>query len=191
MRICVLICVLISFFRLPLNLNKLSTKQLIERKGDLTKLKTSPRNEVYLILDNIRSMYNVGAIFRTADAARIKKLYLCGITATPPRKEIEKTALKTIDYVPWEYIANLKLKIKKLKQEGIQIVGLEQTDQFIDYRKFDYAKPVAIIIGNEVDGISQEILDLCDAVVEIPMQGIANSLNVATAAGIILFEAIQ
>lgn len=172
-------------------MQKLTTDKLIQRKGDLSKLRSAPRNEVYLILDNIRSMYNVGAIFRTADAARIKRLYLCGITATPPRKEIEKTALKTIDYVPWEYCEDATKITKELKNLGIQIVALEQTDESINYRQFDYKKPVAIIIGNEIDGIDQEILNLCDAAVEIPMLGIANSLNVATAAGIILFELIR
>ena len=173
-------------------MHKYTTEELISNKGDLNKLRSAPRNEVYLILDNIRSMYNVGAIFRTADAARIKKLYLCGITATPPRKEIEKTALKTIDPpaggVPWEYHDDVKQLTKELNNAGTQIVALEQTDESVDYRKFNYKKAVAIIIGNEVDGISDEVLDLCDAAVEIPMQGIANSLNVATAAGIILFE---
>jgi len=172
-------------------MKKLTTEELINQKGDLNKLRSAPRNEVYLILDNIRSMYNVGAIFRTADAAKIKKLYLCGITATPPRAEIEKTALKTIEYVPWEHVPNLKFKIQNLKKRGIQIVALEQTDQSIDYRKFKYKKPVAIIVGNEVDGIGQDILDLCDSAIEIPMHGIANSLNVATAVGIVLFETIQ
>ena len=169
-------------------MHKLTTQELIDQKGDLNKLRSAPRNEVYLILDNIRSMYNVGAIFRTADAARIKKLYLCGITATPPRKEIEKTALKTIDYVPWEHINTSKLIVNSLKQKGTQIIALEQTDDSIDYREFDYEKPVAIVVGNEVDGIAQEILELCDAAVEIPMLGIANSLNISTATGIILYH---
>ena len=172
-------------------MRKLTTQELIKNKGGLTKLRLAPRNEVYLILDNIRSMYNVGAIFRTADAARVKKIYLCGITAAPPRKEIEKTALKTIDFVPWEYISNLKLLIKKLKLMKIQIVALEQTDQSIDFRKFIYKKPIAIIVGNEVTGIDQKVLDLCNAAIEIPMLGIANSLNVTTAIGIVVYEAIK
>lgn len=172
-------------------MKKFTTEELISKKGDLNKLRTAKRFEVYLILDNIRSMYNVGAIFRTADAARVKKLYLCGITAAPPRKEIEKTALKTIEFVPWEHNENAIDVIEGLKDENVQIIALEQADQSINYREFDYKKPVAIIIGNEVDGISQEVLNLCDAAVEIPMQGIANSLNVATAAGIVLFEVIH
>jgi tRNA G18 (ribose-2'-O)-methylase SpoU len=169
--------------------HKYSTNDLVMSKGNLDELKASPRNEVYLILDNIRSIYNVGAIFRTADAAKIKKLYLCGITAYPPRKEIEKTALKTIDFVPWEYSKSTAEIVNKLKADNIQVVALEQCKESICYLDFDYKKPLAVIIGNEVDGISQEVLELCDNAIDIPMQGIANSLNVATAAGIILFKA--
>lgn len=172
-------------------MKKLSTSELIAQKGDLNKLRSKRRNEVYLMLDNIRSVYNVGAIFRTTDAARVKKLYLCGITAKPPRPDLEKTALKTIEYVPWEYVPNLKFKIKSLKKRGIQIVALEQTDQSIDYRKFNYQKPVAVVVGNEVTGINDEVLALCDAVIEIPMHGIANSLNVTTSVGIVLFNLIK
>jgi len=176
-------------------MRKLSTEELIANKGDHKKLRDAPRNEVYLILEDIRSMYNVGAIFRTADAARVKMLYISGITATPPRAEIEKTALRTTDPeaggVPWEQVKNLKSKIQILKKQGVQIIALEQTNKSVDFHKFSYKKPLAIIVGNEVDGIAEETLKLCDAAVEIPMQGISNSLNVATAAGIILFEAIE
>ncbi len=172
-------------------MRKLLTEELIERKGSVADLKNKPREEVYLVLDNIRSMYNVGAIFRTADAAGTKKIFLCGITATPPRKEIEKTALKTIDFMPWEYHESTKELILKLKKKKINIVALEQTTNSQKYHTFSYQKPIAIIIGHETEGISNEVLALCDASIEIPMHGIANSLNVATAAGIALFEAIK
>jgi len=172
-------------------MRKLTTEELIKNKGDLSKLKQKPKQDIYLILDNIRSMYNVGAIFRTADAAGIKKLYLCGITATPPRKEIEKTALKTTDYVDWEYYKSTKELVLKLKEKGIRIIALEQTDKSISYHTFSYNKPLAIIIGHETEGIEQEILDICDHSIDIPMRGIANSLNVATAAGIILYKATE
>ena len=171
-------------------IRKLKTIDLIAKKN-LNEIKEGPRSPVFLILDNIRSMYNVGAIFRTADAARIKKLYLCGITATPPRKELEKTSLKTIDFVPWEYYNDAKNIIKILKSQGVQIVALEQTDSSVDFRSFNYQKPVAIIIGHETNGVSDKLLPLCDAIVEIPMLGIANSLNVATATGIILYHLIK
>lgn len=170
-------------------MKKLSTEDLVKMK-DENKLQIDPRSGVYLFLDNIRSMYNVGAIFRTADATRVEKIFLCGITATPPRKEIEKTALKTIDFVPWEYAANAVDIIKELKNQEIQIVALEQTDQSVNYKEFNYKKPLAIVIGHEVDGVQQEVLDLCDGAIEIPMLGIANSLNVATATGIVLYNLI-
>lgn len=166
------------------------TEKLVANKNIL-EIKNGPRNPVFLILDNIRSMYNVGAIFRTSDAARIEKIYLCGITATPPRKEIEKTALKTIEYVPWEKHSDAESLVKKLKNDGVQIVALEQTNCSINYKKFDYKKPVAIIIGHEVEGVSNKLLQLSDAAVDIPMLGIANSLNVATAVGIILYHLID
>lgn len=170
-------------------MKKVSTEDLVKTK-DKDKLLSEPRSGVYLILDNIRSMYNVGAIFRTADAARVEKIFLCGITATPPRKEIEKTALKTVEFVPWEYVKSAKQIAKSLKQKGVQIIALEQTDQSVNYRKFKFQKPMAIIIGHEVDGVSDEVLKLCDAAIEIPMLGIANSLNVATATGVILYDII-
>lgn len=171
-------------------MRKLETSEIIERKGDADILRTRKRNEVYLILDNIRSMYNVGAIFRTADAARVKKMFLCGITATPPRKEIEKTALKTVDSVPWEYSNNIIDVINDLKSKKVQIVALEQTNQSVDYRQFNFKKPIAIIVGHETMGVDDKALGLCDASIEIPMYGVANSLNVATATGIILYQII-
>ena len=170
-------------------IQKLKTAELVAKK-DLKQIKEGPRNPVFLILDNIRSMYNVGAIFRTADAAKVEKIFLCGITATPPRKEIEKTALKTIEYVPWEYREDSKKLVLELKDRGVQVVALEQTNTSANYKEFDFQKPFAIILGHEVDGVSNDLLNLCDAVVEIPMHGIANSLNVSTACGIILFHII-
>jgi len=170
-------------------MKKKTTKELVAEKN-LNDIKNGPRNRVVLILDNIRSMYNVGAIFRTADAARVEKIFLCGITATPPRKEIEKTALKTIDYLPWEYRDDSKKLVLELKDKGVQIVALEQTNKSVNYKEFDFRKPLAIILGHEVEGISNDLLNLCDAAIEIPMHGIANSLNVSTACGIILFHII-
>lgn len=172
-------------------MQKRTTEELVQKKADIETILNKPRPEVYLVLDNIRSMYNVGAIFRTADAAGIKKLYLCGITAYPPRKEIEKTALKTIDFMPWEYCPSTLELVQKLKKDKVRLVALEQTDKSINYFDFKYREPLAIIVGHETEGISQEVLDLCDESIEIPMNGIANSLNVATAVGVILYKAIE
>jgi tRNA G18 (ribose-2'-O)-methylase SpoU len=160
-------------------------------KGGLRQIKSSPKNEIYIILDNIKSMYNVGAIFRTAEAIKAKKIYLCGITATPPRREIYKVSMGAVEFVDWEYVPNAKLIAKKLKDEGVQIVALEQTDKSIDYKKAKYKKPIAIVLGHEGKGVSKDILKECDLSVEIPMLGRANSLNVATSAGIILYQVLE
>lgn len=172
-------------------MRKRTEKENIKLKGGLDKIKNAPRNEIYFVLDNIKSMLNVGAIFRTADALRVKKVYLCGITATPPRRKIFKTSMGAVERVDWEYCENTEEILKKLQIEGVQIVALEQTDKSIDFTKANYKKPTAIILGHEKNGISQEVLKLCDIAVEIPMFGYANSLNVATAAGIIGYEVLK
>ena len=146
---------------------------------------------LYLILDDIRSMENVGSIFRTADAAGVNKIYLCGITPHPPRKEIDKAALGAVDFVEWEYHSNLKFLISNLKKEGIKIVALEQNSKAIQYSKFIIHDSCAVIVGNEINGISNEILNLSDTIIEIPMFGKKNSLNVAVATGIILYKIIE
>jgi len=169
-------------------MKKRTAKENLKLKGGLRKLNRRERSEIYLILDNIRSMYNVGAMFRTADGARVKKIFLCGITATPPRNKIFKTSLGAVEWVEWEYISSAKLIVQSLKQEGVQIVCLEQTDKSLDFKKAKYKKPVAIIVGHELRGISNEVLKEADLIVEIPMHGRANSLNVATACGVVLFE---
>lgn len=160
-------------------------------KGGLRHIKSSPKNEIYVVLDNIKSMYNVGAIFRTSEAIRAKRIYLCGITATPPRREIYKVSMGAVEHVDWEYCKDTSELLKKLKNEGAQIVALEQTDESVDYKKAKYKKPIAIVLGHEGKGISKEALKQCDISVEIPMLGRANSLNVATSAGIILFEIVK
>lgn len=148
--------------------------------------------EIYLILDNIRSMENVGSMFRTADAAGIKKIYLCGITAKPPRKEIDKAALGAVDFVEWEYVENLKFLISDLKKRGISIIALEQDTRSIPLSTFHpLPSSTALIVGNETDGISKEILDLSDQILEIPMYGKKNSLNVAVATGVALYNIIN
>lgn len=149
--------------------------------------------KLFLVLDNIRSMENVGSIFRTADAAGVDKIYLCGITPKPPRKEIDKAALGAVDFVEWEYCEDVKTQILKLKNDKITIVALEQAPNSIPYTLYEIrnTNPVAIVVGNEVDGINSEILSLCDNIVEIPMHGQKNSLNVAVATGIILYKIIE
>ena len=172
-------------------MHKRTIKENIKLKGGIRKIKSAPRNEIYLVLDNIRSMYNVGAMFRTADGTRVKKIFLCGITATPPRDKIFKTSLGAVDHVEWEYYKWAKTAVENLKKQGVQIVALEQTDDSVHFKKANYRVPVAIVVGHEKKGISRSVLKLADLVVEIPMHGVANSLNVATSCGIIIYEVLE
>jgi len=152
------------------------------------------KKEIYLILHNIRSLYNVGSIFRTADARGVKKIYLIGYTPAPIdrfgkiRAEIHKTALGAENTVNWESYRNISTLLKKLRKEKIFLVAVEQNKKAINHKSLKARFPVALIFGNEVAGISQKILKKCDKIVEIPMHGKKESLNVSVAAGIILFS---
>ena len=150
-----------------------------------------------VLLHNIRSAHNVGAIFRTADAAGVKKIYLSGYTPTPvdrfgrAHKEIGKTALGGELSVVWEYAKSPAKLIARLKKDGWRVVGVEQDARAVDYRSFTTKGPTLFILGNEVLGISKGLRDRCDALIEIPMHGKKESLNVSVAAGIILFSVIK
>lgn len=154
-------------------------------------------HQVAVLLHNIRSAHNVGSIFRTADAAGVSKIYLSGYAPTPvdrfkrPQKEIAKTALGAQEFIPWEYVKNLRTHISKLKSDGWQIVGVEQDKRSRDYRAFKPQRPTLLIFGNEVRGLSRSLRNSCDDLIQIPMFGKKESLNVATTAGIILFQAIR
>lgn len=149
-----------------------------------------------LVLDNIRSMHNVGSIFRTADAAGITKIYLCGTTPTPfdrfnrEVKEIAKTALGAEKTIAWEYAKTTTSVLKKLKK-NFQIIAIEQTKDSVDYKKVKPKFPAAFVVGNEVEGISKNVLKLCDIVAEIPMKGEKESLNVSVATGVALFRILN
>ncbi len=145
------------------------------------------KKDIYLVLNNIRSRENVGSIFRTADAAGVSKIYLCGITPTPPHEKISKTALGADEYVPWEYHKQTWRLLVGLKKERINIVGLEQTKESIDLFKFKSKFPSALVLGNEVGGLSPQILKYCDKKISIPMYGKKESLNVSVAAGVALY----
>ncbi len=147
-----------------------------------------------LILHNIRSTHNVGSIFRTADAAGISEIFLTGYTPRPidnfgkERKDIAKTALGAEKSIPWQYAKTPSGFIKKLKKEGYSLVAIEQSSRSIDYKKIKIKYPVAILLGNEVKGLSPALLKACDQVAEIPMRGEKESLNVSVAAGVALFR---
>lgn len=152
----------------------------------------SPRHPVTLLLHNIRSMWNVGAMFRSADAAGIEKIIITGYTATPPRKEIDKVALGAQETVPWEYVEDPAAAVARLKAEGRRVFGLEIAEGSQDYSSLAAADfPMALLVGNEVEGIGDLLLHECDAVLEIPQYGTKHSLNVAVAAGIAMFECVR
>jgi 23S rRNA (guanosine2251-2'-O)-methyltransferase len=154
------------------------------------------KNEIILILPDIRSAENVGAIFRTADGAGVRKIYISGYTPCPidrfgrARKDIAKSALGAETFIPWEYSKSTTSLITKLKKEGYKIVGLEQDKKSIDFKKFKTPNKCALIVGNEVLGLDKKIKNACDALIEIPMHGKKESLNVSVATGIALFNLI-
>ncbi|MGH7491271.1 MAG: RNA methyltransferase [bacterium] len=140
------------------------------------------------VLDNIRSMHNVGSIFRTADGAGTGKLYLCGMTATPPRPEIRKAALGAEEIVPWEYFPKTDLALRRLREQGYRLFALENTSNSKDVRAASFSFPLALVLGHEYEGIAPETLALCDMAISLPMRGHKTSLNVAVAFGIAAYE---
>lgn len=149
------------------------------------------RNPVHAVLDNLRSAFNVGSIFRTSDAGAVERLHLCGLTAFPPNPKLVKTALGAHDYVPWTHHATTADAIASLHAQGIPCIAVEVAENAIPHTAFDWPKPAALVFGNEVWGIKPETLALCDAVVSIPMRGHKNTINVATAFGVVLFEVLR
>ncbi|MBN2086783.1 TrmH family RNA methyltransferase [Candidatus Peregrinibacteria bacterium] len=141
-------------------------------------------HKVYVLAHNIRSMHNIGSIFRTSDGAGVSKIYLTGYSACPPRKEITKTAIGAEEFIPWEFYKNPIDVVKKLKKEKVHIYALERTEGGESIFHFKPKYPCCLIVGNEIEGVPPELLDLCDAKLEIPMRGIKESLNVSVAFGI-------
>lgn len=153
----------------------------------------SRRKPIYIILDNVMDTYNIGSIFRLADAVSAKKIYLCGGTATPPNHRIKKASINTTEWVEWEYFDSAKKVIDDLRStiNDIQIIAVEQDKKSIPYDKFDYQLPLALVVGHESDGVSKEVLDMCDGIVELPMFGVNISLNVMVSLGIVLYEVLE
>jgi tRNA G18 (ribose-2'-O)-methylase SpoU len=170
---------------------KFTHEEIQNSKPTLEQVKKLNRTPVHVVLDNIRSLYNVGAMFRTSDAILAEKMYLCGITGYPPRKEIDKVALGAEALVPWDHSPSTEETLLKLKEKGVKICALELTKQSVDFKEFDYSFPMALVLGNEVDGITEELMTLMDCSISIPMLGRANSLNVATAYGIVAYEILH
>lgn len=164
------------------------------RNEDLERLSTEAfkqahKRDVVLVLDNVRSLNNVGSIFRTSDAFLIKSLYLCGLTGTPPNKEIEKTALGATETVDWRHFASTLEAVTHLKAEGFKIFAVEQVENSIYLQDFkNETDKIALIFGNEVYGVEQAVVDACDGVIEIPQFGTKHSLNIAVSAGMVVWE---
>jgi len=172
-------------------MQKITNIDIQNSKPSIDKIKKTKRTPVYVLLDNIRSLHNVGSIFRTSDASMVEKIYLCGITGQPPRKEISKTALGAEEIVPWEYRDDAIELIKELKKSGIKIIAVELAKDAQIYYKKEYSFPICFILGHEVMGISDEIMEIVDDAIYVPMYGRANSLNVATCYGIIVYDAVR
>ncbi len=173
-------------------MRKLTHGEIKASRKDLTKIGEYKRNPVYVLCDSIRSIFNVGAIFRASDGAFIEKIFLAGYTPHPPRKEIDKVALGATLSVPWEYVKDPLEAVHRLKSEGIKICSLELTDNpkmIWDLKKDDF--PICLILGNEITGVSKELIDASDFSLELPMLGMKQSLNVSVATGIALYEMIR
>ena len=149
------------------------------------------KNDFFIILDNIRSAQNVGAIFRTAESAGVTKIFLSGITPNPPRHEIEKTALGATLHLKWQACDSTETLARKLQKAGTKIVVVEQSNSSIPYTDYSYDLPLALILGNEISGVGDRVQKIADTILEIPLHGHAKSLNVATTAGIIIFKAVE
>jgi len=156
----------------------------------IEEFKEEEKTPLIVILDNIRSLNNIGSVFRTSDAFRIEKIYLCGYTAQPPHREIQKTALGATKSVEWEHNEDILEVIKNLQSQKVKVVAIEQTENAIMLDKFRVNKKqkIAIIMGNEVQGVQQEVINICDNVIEIPQIGTKHSLNISVSCGVVLWD---
>ena len=169
-------------------MRKLENSEL-DRKS-VEAFKESEKTPIILVLDDIRSLHNIGSVFRTSDAFLIEKIYLCGITATPPNKEIHKTALGATETVAWEHCDSVLEVIENLKKENVMTLAIEQVESAIFLQDFEVKKSekYALVFGNEVYGVSQEAVAICDGCIEIPQLGTKHSLNIAVSAGIVVWD---
>ncbi|RDK82986.1 RNA methyltransferase [Marinirhabdus gelatinilytica] len=157
---------------------------------DAAAFKTAAKTPLIIILDNIRSLNNIGSVFRTADAFLVEKIYLCGITAQPPHKDIQKTALGATDSVAWEYAKNTQEVLEKLQSEGVFVASIEQAELAIPLQEFSVQKALkyAVVFGNEVKGVQQQVVSASDAVIEIPQYGTKHSLNISVSCGVVAWD---
>lgn len=171
---------------------KLNAKELRVSEPTKKDLKKIKRRKIYIVCDNILDTYNIGSIFRLADAVAASCVYLCGETATPPYHRIAKAAVGTEKWVPWEKTSTVVEAVNRVKSQEskCKVVAVEQSNRSVDYRKADLSEPVAFIVGHETSGVSKEALKLADQIIEIPMYGVNRSLNVMVSLAIVLFNII-
>ncbi|MCW8980488.1 MAG: RNA methyltransferase [Altibacter sp.] len=157
---------------------------------DAETFKSASKTPLIVILDNVRSLNNIGAVFRTADAFLIKKIYLCGITAKPPHKDIQKTALGATESVPWEYVENTLEVVERLQKQGVFVASVEQAEAAVSLHDFSLQSSLtyAVIFGNEVKGVQQNVVTASDTVIEIPQYGTKHSLNISVSVGVVLWD---
>ena len=172
-------------------MRKLKNSEL--NRKTVAAFKEVPKTPLILILDDVRSLNNIGSVFRTADAFLIEKIHLCGITATPPHKDIHKTALGATESVDWEYRKEALELVKQLKDDNIKVYAIEQAEGALSLENFKITpnEKYAFVLGNEVKGVSQTLVNLCDGVIEIPQEGIKHSLNISVASGVVLWDFYQ
>lgn len=172
-------------------MRKLANAELGRMNAD--EFKEAEKLPVVLVLDNIRSLNNIGSVFRTADAFRFKAIYLCGFTATPPHREIHKTALGATETVDWKYFETTLDALSELKSQGFLLVSVEQAEQStsLSQMEWDIGKPVALVFGNEVEGVDQAVVDASDLVLEIPQLGTKHSLNISVSVGVVAWDYVD
>lgn len=169
-------------------MRKLLNEEL--NRKSVEEFKQSTKTPIIIVLDNVRSLNNVGSVFRTSDAFLIEAIYLCGITGTPPNKDIQKTALGSTESVTWKHFSSTKEAVLELKQNSYDVYAIEQAESAIMLNDFSPAKDkkLAVVFGNEVKGVQQEVIDVCDGVIEIPQVGTKHSINIAVSVGIVIWD---
>jgi len=172
-------------------MRKLSMDELNRKSVD--EFKRSKKIPVIVVMDNIRSMHNIGSVFRTADAFLLEAIYLCGYTAQPPHRDINKTALGATETVVWKHFTTTVDAVKELQTNGYKVYAIEQVENSISLEKFNIRadEKTAVVFGNEVEGVQQEVIAMCEGCIEIPQLGMKHSLNISVAAGIVLWEIVR
>lgn len=172
---------------------KMNARELRTIKPTPTQFKKLKKNPIYIVLDNVLDTYNIGAIFRLAEATAAEKVIICGESETPPHTRIKKASINTTEWVNWEYQESAKEAIDHLRLtiDHLQVVAIELDKRAVPYDKFEYSFPIALVVGHETTGVSEEVLKMADGIVELPMFGVNISLNVMVSLGIVLYEVVE